>query len=96
MSERFFGSYQDVSGNDWWGDRHAPWNQPDAVYETCSHCNGDGGVWYDDDGNEYTKADYERLSEECRKGLNFDKCEHCDGVGTIEVEPYTPDYDDFD
>lgn len=74
----------------------APWNQPDAVYENCPDCNGDGGVWYDEDGNKYSVADYERLSEECREGFEFEKCERCDGLGTIEVEPYEPDYDDYD
>jgi DnaJ-class molecular chaperone len=92
----FFGSCQDVSGNDWWGNPQAPWNQPDAVYENCPDCNGDGGVWYDEDGNKYSVADYERLSEECREGCEFEKCERCDGLGTIEVEPYEPDYDDYD
>lgn len=76
--------------------RNAPWNQIDAVYGTCHDCNGDGGVWYDEDGNEIRKADYERMSEEERKDLKFEKCERCEGVGTIEVEPYEPDWDDYD
>jgi Zn-finger nucleic acid-binding protein len=88
---RFF----DVSGNDWWGDPQAPWNQPEPMYDTCPDCNGDGGVWYDEDGKEYSVADYERMSEEERSELEFDKCERCEGVGTIEVEPYEPDYDDY-
>jgi hypothetical protein len=52
-------------------------------------------VWYDEDGNEYSKADYERMSEEERKDLEFEKCERCGGDGEIEVEPYEPDYDDY-
>lgn len=91
----FFGSCQDVSGNDWWGNPQAPWNQPESVYDTCPDCNGDGGVWYDEDGKEYSVADYERMSEEERSELELDKCERCEGVGTIEVEPYEPDYDDY-
>lgn len=73
---------------------NAPWNECEPTFEMCPECNGDGGVWYDDkDGVEYSVADYERLSEEVRKGLKFDKCERCDGTGSIEVEPYTPDYE---
>ena len=26
----------------------------------------------------------------------LDKCERCDGLGTIEVEPYGRDWDDYD
>lgn len=89
---RFF----EVSGNDWWGNPQAPWNQPDARYENCPDCNGDGGVWYDEDGKEYSVADYERMSEEERKDLEFEKCERCDGKGEVEVEPYEPDYDKYD
>lgn len=92
----FFGSCQDVSGNDWWGNPQAPWNEPDAVYENCPDCNGTGGVWYDEDGKEYSKADYERLSEEDKALCVFEECERCEGVGTIEVERYEPDYDDYD
>ena len=89
-------TFFEVSGNDWWGNPQAPWNQPDAEYGTCTDCNGDGGVWYDEDGKEYSKADYERMSEEERKDLEFEKCERCGGEGMIEVEPYEPDWDDYD
>ena len=68
----------------------------DAIYNTCPDCNGEGGVWYDEDGKSYDKADYDRLSEEARSELEFVKCERCEGVGTIEVEPYEPDWDDYD
>lgn len=68
-----------------WAWANAPWNQLDAVYETCPECNGDGGVWYDENGEEYSASDFEQMSEEVRFGLEFDKCERCDGVGTIEV-----------
>lgn len=74
----------------------APWNQDKAVYDTCPDCNGDGGVWYGENGKEYSVADYERLSEEERKDFEFDKCERCGGEGKIEVEPYEPDYDNYD
>ena len=86
----------EVSGNDWWGNPQAPWNQPDAVYENCPDCNGTGGDYYNEDGDVITKADYERLSDEDKVLWTLDKCERCDGCGTIEVESYEPDYDDYD
>ena len=92
----FFGSCQDVSSNDWWGNPQAPWNQPDAVYENCPDCDGTGGDYYNDDGDVISVADWERLSDEDKALWTFNKCERCDGLGTIEVEPYEPDYDDYD
>jgi hypothetical protein len=91
----FFGSCQDVSGNDWWGNSNAPWNTPDAVFENCPECNGTGGDYYNEDGDVISVADWERLSDEDKALWTFDKCERCDGLGTIEVEPYEPDYDDY-
>ena len=87
----FYGSCQDVSGNDWWGSP----NVPDAEYATCPDCNGTGGDYYNEDGDVITQADWERLSDEDKALWAFDKCERCDGLGTIEVEPYEPDYDDY-
>ena len=92
----FFGSCQDVSGNDWWDDSQAPWNQPDAEYDNCPDCDGTGGDYYNDDGDVISVADWERLSDEDKALWTFEKCERCEGLGTIEVEPYEPDYDDFD
>lgn len=87
------GYYPTMTDIEW---ANAPWNQPDAVYENCPDCNGDGGVWYDEDGKEYSVADYERMSEEERKDFEFEKCERFGGEGMIEVEPYEPDWDDYD
>lgn len=92
----FFGSCQNVSGNDWLGDTRAPWNQPDAEYDNCPDCNGTGGDYYNDDGDVISVADWERLSDEDKALWKFEKCERCEGLGTIEVEPYEPDYDDYD
>lgn len=89
-------TFFEVSGNDWWGNPQAPWNQPDAVYENCPDCNGTGGDYYNDDGDVISVADWERLSDEDKALWTFNKCERCDGLGTIEVEPYEPDYDDYD
>ena len=55
------GYYPTMTDIEW---ANAPWNQPDAEYDNCPDCNGDGGVWYDEYGKEYSVADYERMSEE--------------------------------
>lgn len=90
----FFGVQPFVSGNDW-DDPRAPWNQVEPLYETCPHCNGDGGIYYNDDGAEIIAADYDRLSDEDKSMWKFEECEHCDGVGTIIVERDLSDYDDY-
>lgn len=89
-------TFFEVSGNDWWGNPQAPWNQLDARYENCPDCNGSGGDYYNENGDVISVADWERLSDEDKALWTFDKCERCEGVGTIEVEPYEPDYDDYD
>lgn len=85
-----------VSGNDWWDNPNAPWNQSEAMKETCPDCDGDGGVYYNDNGDELSKSDWERLSDEDKVLWEFEKCERCEGIGTIMVEPYEPDWDDYD
>ena len=79
-----------------WEWANAPWNEEEPNYDTCPDCNGDGGVWYDEDGEKHSKADYERMSEEDKALCVFEQCERCGGEGEIEVEPYEPDYDDYD
>lgn len=91
----FFGVRPFISGNDW-DDPRAPWNQVEPLYETCPHCNGDGGIYYNDNGDELNVADYDRLSDEDKSTWQFDACEHCDGTGTIISEREIPDYDDYD
>lgn len=86
------GYYPTMTDIEW---ANAPWNEPNIAYDTCPDCNGDGGVWYNEDGKKYSVADYERMSDEERKDLEFEKCERCDGKGEVEVEPYEPDYDDY-
>lgn len=92
----FLGSSHYISGNDWWGDSQAPWNQSKVVYENCPDCNGSGGDYYNEDGDVISVADWERLSSEDKALWTFEKCERCEGLGTIEVEAYEPDYDDYD
>lgn len=88
------GYYPTMTDIEW---RNAPWNQPDAVYENCPDCNGTGGDYYNEEnGDVITKADYERLSDEDKALWTLDKCEQCDGLGTIEVEPYGSDWDNYD
>lgn len=87
------GYYPIMTDTEW---RNAPWNQPDPVYDTCPDCNGTGGDYYNEDGDVISQADYERLSDEDKALWTLDKCERCDGCGTIEVEPYGRDWDDYD
>ena len=84
------GCYPTMTDLEW---RDAPWNERESKYEVCIECNGDGGIWYDEDGNEYSVADYKRMSDEMREGLEFDKCERCKGKGKVEFEPYEIDCD---
>ena len=88
--------FQYLSRNDWWGDPQAPWNKRDVEYRICVECNGDGGVYYNDDGEEISRTDYERLSDEDKALWKFDECLECNGDGEVEVDPYEPDYDEYD
>lgn len=74
-----------VSGNDWWWDPSAPWNQPMPVYETCPKCEGLGGSWYNEGEGYISNDDYLLLSEEDKVHFEFITCDQCDGLGTIDV-----------
>lgn len=76
-------------------DPNAPWNEVDDVYETCSECGGDGGVWFDEDGKEFTLAEYKKLPKEHQELCEFDVCLRCDGLGTVVVENNEPDWEDW-
>ena len=84
------GYYPTMSDIEW---ANAPWNELEPLYETCIHCCGDGGIYYNDEGDELSVVDYNRLSDEDKAQWTFDECEHCDGVGTIIVEREMPDFD---
>ena len=87
------GHFTYVSGNDWWANPDAPWNQPELVYETCHECEGIGGRWYNEDGVELSKDEYDALSEEDKDSIEFVECRKCEGLGTVVVEPYNPSDD---
>lgn len=70
---------------------NAPWNEPEPVYETCPECNGECGVWVNEDGDEIHEAEYKRLSDEDKALWDFIECEQCNGEGEVLVED---DYDD--
>lgn len=94
MYDFYFPRHKEVSGNDYdWPN--APWNQSDIAYSICSECNGDGGVYYNDDGDELSVADYQRLSEEDQAMCIFEKCPRCDGEGVVEcdIELYEPEFE---
>lgn len=74
-----------VSGNDWWANPQAPWNQPDATYETCKLCGGVGGFWCNEDGVELAQEEYDLLNDDEKSEFEFVECEKCDGVGTIMI-----------
>ena len=80
----FFGSCQDVSGNDWWGNPQAPWNEPPMVQ--CPDCGGDGGV-YEAGSESITPDEYDKLPKEEQEWYCFVPCKRCDGSGEI-VENY--------
>ena len=88
------GNYPIMSEGDW---ERAPWNQRDSIYKVCVECGGDGGIYYNEDGDMLSKVDYERLSDEDKSIWELEKCEKCDGRGEIEVEEteFELDWDDF-
>lgn len=87
------GGYPIMSDIEW---SRAPWNQPEIECADCPHCNGEGGIWVNDDGDVIDSADYKRLSDEDKSLFTFERCEYCKGDGYIEVEPYGVDYDNYD
>lgn len=87
------GYYPTMTSLEW---RNAPWNETEPTFVTCPECNGDCGIYYNDDGEELSKVDYDRLSDEDKQGWLLDKCCRCDGLGVIEYEdndclPYDDD-----
>lgn len=77
------GYYPLMDSIDW---ERAPWNQSDDEYETCPDCNGDGGIYFNEDGDEISKAEYEQLSDEEKELWEFEKCSTCDGSGEVIKE----------
>ena len=73
-----------VSGNDWWANPSAPWNEPSVCYVRCDECNGDGGQWISEDGIALSQKEYDSLSEEDKDMYEFFECGKCEGLGTIE------------
>ena len=84
------GYYPTMSNTEW---RSAPWNQSDDEYETCPDCCGDGGIYYNEDGEDITKNEYLRLSEEEKKLWEFEKCSTCNGSGEVIKEAEERDWD---
>lgn len=56
---------------------------------TCPACDGNGEIYYNENGDRITKAQYDALPKSRR---DCDKCAECDGTGEIEFE-YEPDWD---
>ena len=72
-----------MSDTEW---RSAPWNQVDDEYVVCPDCCGDGGIYYNEDGDDITKNEYLRLSEEEKKLWEFEECSICNGSGEVIKE----------
>lgn len=53
--------------------------------EKCPTCNGDGEAVFSCCTNELVDSDY-MICPVCHEHLGLDKCEDCDGEGTIEIE----------
>lgn len=49
----------------------------------CPACKGAGEIYYNEDGDQITKAQYDALPKDQR---DADKCAECDGTGAIEYE----------
>lgn len=69
---------------------------PEPTMIPCPDCGGDGGVFYNEEGDEISRVEYDKLSAEQQEDWEFEPCEYCDGDGEIEAEPYEPDYDNYD
>lgn len=73
-------TFFEVSGNDWWGNPQAPWNEPIMV--DCPDCGGDGGIW--EAGNDtITPDEYDKLPKEEKEWYCFVPCNRCDGRGKV-------------
>ncbi|MFR9622499.1 MAG: hypothetical protein SNG97_07045 [Rikenellaceae bacterium] len=56
----------------------------------CTECGGTGMIYFDEEGKDVTREEYERNPQL----YNHDNCEECEGSGEVEdVEGYT--YDDY-
>lgn len=85
-----YGNYPLMDSIAW---SNEPWNQEEPEYETCPNCCGDGGIYYNEDGDDITKNEYLRLSEEEKKLWEFEKCSTCDGSGEVIKEAEERDWD---
>lgn len=67
-------------------EANAPWNKIEIEREICPTCNGYGGVWYNERGDEINPDVYSQLSEKEKNDWEFDPCEQCNGKGYIDDE----------
>jgi RecJ-like exonuclease len=59
-------------------------------HEPCVECNGVGGFYFNEDGDEITKEEY--LENKGNKKYFMIPCEECDGKGYIEIYEEIPNY----
>ena len=72
-----------------YGHPGCPVCQKDSHYTTCPICEGKPATYYDKDGKEIEKPDYDKLPEKERE---MELCDHCYGTGEVESE-YTPAFE---
>lgn len=82
----WYSGYPMMSRTEW---ENAPWNEVRGEYEICDECKGNGGVYYNEDGDEITPSEYEMLSEVDKSLWEYEECSKCKGEGRIEIEPMT-------
>ena len=57
---------------------------------TCPACSGYGQIYYNNDGDNISKDEYDKLPKDQRE---FDICGECNGFGEVELEYDEPDWD---
>lgn len=73
-------------------DPRAPWNDVEAYFRTCPHCEGQKGEYWDAEGGlSLTPKQYNKLKDEEKQQWFFEPCCMCDGLGEIEEDLRTDD-----
>lgn len=63
---------------------------PEPKMVTCPACSGYGQIYYNNDGDNISKDEYDKLPKDQRE---FDICGECNGFGEVELEYDEPDWD---
>ncbi len=63
-----------------YGLSSCPMCEVEPVMVKCDDCHGEGYIYYDDDGNDVAKEEYEKFPEQYTKEV----CCECGGYGEVE------------